>query len=271
MQFIRIDENFIRANNGESPLHTMLLFLPGLICDARIYAPQSAAFADSHVVDSYGTKDNPADSLVEMARIALARADELGAGQLDVFGHSMGGRVAMELYRLAPKRVRRLALVSTGIHPLGLNEPEKREALKKIGHDNGFEALVDSWLPPMVADANRSDPAIYPPMREMCLSMGQAVFDAQINALVTRPEVDDLLKSITCPTLVMTGELDQWAPPAQHEEIAARIANSQLVVVPGAGHMIQLEAPEAVNDAINRWLAMPASDQPNDLEERKLA
>ena len=245
----------------------MLLFLPGLICDARIYAPQSAAFTDSHVVDSYGL----ADSLVEMARIALAQADEQGADLLDVFGHSMGGRVAMELYRMAPDRVRRLALVSTGIHPLGANEPEKRETLKAIGHEQGFEALVDSWLPPMVADANRSDPAIYAPMREMSLSMGQEVFDAQIHALVTRPDVMGLLGEIACPTLVMTGELDQWAPPAQHEEIAARIANSQLVVVPGAGHMIQLEAPEAVNDAINRWLAMPASDQPNGLEERKQA
>jgi len=89
--------------------------------------------------------------------------------------------------------------------------------------------------------------------------MGQEVFDAQINALVTRPEVEELLGQIACPTLVMTGELDEWAPPAQHEGIASRIANSQLVVVPGAGHMIQLEAPEAVNEAISRWLEMPAN------------
>lgn len=232
----------------------MLIFLPGLICDASMYAPQTAHFADSHAVDSYGM----ADSLVEMARIALADADRLGADRFDLFGHSMGGRVAMEVYRMAPERVRRLALVSTGIHPLGANEPEKREALKAIGHDNGYEALVDAWLPPMVADANRADPAIYDPMRAMCMRMGQEVFDAQINALVTRPEVKSLLTDITCPTLVMTGELDAWAPPAQHEDIASHIANSQFVVVPGAGHMIQLEAPEAVNVAITRWLESPA-------------
>jgi len=233
----------------------MLLFLPGLICDASMYAPQTAAFAGSHAVDSYGM----ADSLQEMARIALADAARLGADKLEVFGHSMGGRVALELYRMAPERVSRLALVSTGVHPLGENEPANREALKQVGHDNGYEALVDQWLPPMVAEANRADPAIYQPMRDMCLGMGQEVFDAQINALVTRPEVEELLGQIACPTLVMTGELDEWAPPAQHEGIASRIANSQLVVVPGAGHMIQLEAPEAVNEAISRWLEMPAN------------
>lgn len=233
----------------------MLLFLPGLICDARIYVAQRAAFADSHAVNSYGL----ADSLAEMARIALAAADRLGAQRFDLFGHSMGGRVALEVFRLAPQRVRRIALVSTGVHPLGPNEPASRAALQALGHEQGFEALVDHWLEPMVAEANRADPAIYGPMREMCLSMGQAVFDAQIRALVTRPEVETLLPSITCPALVMTGEQDTWAPPAQHAAIAAGLANSQLVVVPGAGHMIQAEAPEAVNDAITRWLETPES------------
>jgi pimeloyl-ACP methyl ester carboxylesterase len=58
----------------------------------------------------------------------------------------------------------------------------------------------------------------------------------------------------------MTGALDQWSPPAQHEAIAAAIPNSQLVIVPGAGHMILREAPGPVNDAIARWLKMPARD-----------
>lgn len=233
----------------------MLLFLPGLICDAHIYAPQSAAFADSHVVDSYGM----VDSLVDMARIALAEADAKGADRFDLFGHSMGGRVALEVFRLAPHRVRRLALSSTGVHPVAADEPAKREALKAIGHSQGFPALVDTWLPPMVAAANRADPAIYGPLRAMSLTMNQAIFDAQIKALVTRPDVASLLPQIACATLVMTGEQDSWASPAQHEAIAAAIGPSQLVIVPGAGHMIQLEAPEAVNAAITRWRQTPAN------------
>jgi pimeloyl-ACP methyl ester carboxylesterase len=224
----------------------MLLFLPGLICDARIYAPQLAAFPESRAVDGYGL----ANTLVGMARVALAQAPE----SFDLFGHSMGGRVALEVYRLAPNRVRRLALSSTGVHSIGEGEPAKRRALQAIGHDEGFAALVGTWLPPMVAAANRSKP-IYAAMRQMCLDAGQDVFDAQINAQLTRPEQESLLAEIRCPTLVMTGELDSWSGPAQHEAIAGRIADSTLVIVPGAGHMLPLEAPETVNQAIAAWLA----------------
>ncbi len=111
----------------------------------------------------------------------------------DLFGHSMGGRVALEVFRLAPERVRRLALSSTGVHSLRPTEPANRHALQALGHEQGFEALVDTWLPPMVADANRAKPELYQPMRQMCLDAGQAVFDAQINALLTRPEQASLL------------------------------------------------------------------------------
>jgi len=230
----------------------MLLFLPGLACDARIYAPQLAAFPDSRAVDGYGT----ADTLEQMARIALQQAPE----SFDLFGHSMGGRVALEVYRLAPERVRRLALVSTGVHPLLEGEAAKRQALQAIGWNHGFDKLIDHWLPPMVAEGNRAIRSIFDPLRMMNIAAGQDVFDAQIHALVNRPEMESLLPQIACPTLVMTGELDTWSPPAQHAAIAAAIPNSELVIVPGAGHMIQLEAPGAVNQAIARWLARPARE-----------
>jgi len=234
----------------------MLLFCPGLICDPRLFDAQLAAFPQARAVEGYGL----ADSLTEMAAIALAAADDAGADRFDLFGHSMGGRIALEVYRRAPERVRRLALVSTGIHPVGAAEPAKRGALQQLGREQGFEALVDAWLPPMVAEANRASDAIYQPMRQMCLDQGQPQFDAQIKALLGRPEVVSLLPTITCPTLVMTGEQDGWAPPHQHQEIAAAIRDSELVIVPGAGHMLPAEAPEAVNAAIADWLDRPAGD-----------
>lgn len=229
----------------------MLLFLPGLICDARTYASQLAAFPDSRAIDGYGT----VDTLQGMARVALEQAPE----SFDLFGHSMGGRVALEVFRLAPQRVRRLALSSTGVHSLGANETGNRRALQALGHDEGFAALVGTWLPPMVAEANRSKP-IYGAMRQMCLDAGQATFDAQIEALLGRPEQESLLGQIRCPTLVITGERDAWSPPAQHEAIAGRIADSTLVIVEGAGHMLPLEAPDAVNQAIAAWLQSPVND-----------
>ncbi|GGD65421.1 alpha/beta fold hydrolase [Erythrobacter arachoides] len=231
----------------------MLTFLPGLACDSRMYAPQVAAFPHALVIDGYGM----ADSLVKMARAVLAAADENGAARLDLFGHSMGGRVAMEVVRMAPDRVRRLALVSTGVHPVGEGEPAKRAALQQIGYDHGFAALVDQWLPPMVAEANRDTPA-YAEMRAMSLGKGQALFDAHIKALLGRPPIAGMLPDLACPVLVMTGENDDWAPPEQHRAIADAVPDAELVIVPGAGHMVMREAPEAVNAAIASWLARPA-------------
>ena len=230
----------------------MLMLLPGLICDASIYAPQTAAFRDSRAVDGYGLRDR----LEDMARHVLEQAPE----RFDLLGHSMGARVALEGVRMAPERVRRLALVSTGIHSLRPGEVGKRFDLRRIGRERGMDALTDAWLPPMVAPANRGNSAIMDPLRAMCLRAGQAVFEAQIDALLARAEVESLLPAISCPTLVLCGSEDGWSPPAQHEAIAAAIPNSELVIVEGAGHMIQLEAPDAVNEAIARWLARPAND-----------
>ncbi|KPL69454.1 hypothetical protein SZ64_15875 [Erythrobacter sp. SG61-1L] len=230
----------------------MLILLPGLICDASIYAAQTAAFADAKAIDGYGT----ADSLEEMARVALSQCPE----RFDLFGHSMGGRVALEVFRLAPERVRRLALVSTGMHSVKPGEREKRQVLIDIGREKGVEALVDAWLPPMVAPERLEEEELMAPMRDMCIRAGTQVFEAQIAALLGRPEVESLLPTISCPTLVMTGSKDGWSGPAQHEEIAAAIPTSELVIVPGSGHMIMAEAPDAVNAAIADWLARPAND-----------
>lgn len=231
----------------------MLLLLPGLICDASMYAAQTAAFPQAKAVDGYGL----ADTLEAMARIALEQA---GEGRFDLMGHSMGGRVALEVFRLAPERVRRIALVSTGVHSLREGEREKRQVLLDIAATGNMEAVTDAWLPPMVAPHRVEDEALMASLRAMCNRAGTEVFKAQIAALLGRPEQESLLAQIDCPALVMTGALDSWSGPAQHEAIAAAISDSELVIAEGAGHMIMPEAPEAVNAALADWLSRPARD-----------
>ncbi|MEO9133242.1 MAG: alpha/beta hydrolase, partial [Sphingomonas sp.] len=72
------------------------------------------------------------------------------------------------------------------------------------------------------------------------------------------PEVESLLPQIACPVLVAVGREDRWSPPSQHEAIAALIPDARLVVIEGAGHMLPLEAPNALNHAIAGWLNQPA-------------
>ncbi|MGE5723023.1 MAG: alpha/beta fold hydrolase [Sphingomonadales bacterium] len=230
------------------PAAAPLLLLPGLMCDERIWAPQLREFAAQGAIAVPGYGD--ARSLVEMARRALAQAP----AHFSLVGHSMGARVALEVFRLAPERVERLALLDTGIHLPKPNEAEKRYALRALGVREGIGRLVDEWLPPMVHPARRSDPALMEPLRAMAIAGGVERYEAQIEALLGRPDVLPLLGTIRCPTLVGVGRQDGWSPVEQHEAIAAMIPGAELAIFEDCGHMSPVEAPRQVNAALARWL-----------------
>jgi pimeloyl-ACP methyl ester carboxylesterase len=88
---------------------------------------------------------------------------------------------------------------------------------------------------------------------DMMARSSAAVFAAQIRALLGRPDASALLPAIRCPTLVLCGQEDSWAPAVRHIDMAARISGSKLVVVPECGHMCTMERPEAVTQALLEW------------------
>lgn len=225
-----------------------LLLLPGLLCDARIWPVETLSLTRP-VIAPMGYGD--ADSIVIMAERALEGAPE----RVSIVGHSMGARVALEIVRRHPERVERLALVSTGVHLPRPGEANARHALLDLGLAEGAEALVDRWLPPMVAPHRRFDQSLMQRLRTMCVQAGVDVFAHQVKALLHRPEVERWLRDIACPTLVLVGSEDQWSPPDQHRAIAAAIPGAQLKIIEKAGHMLPQEAPEAFVEALADWLA----------------
>ena len=233
-----------------------LLLLPGLLCDARIW-PRAVLTLDRPVVAPMGYGD--AASLSDMAERVL----ETAPARFSLLGHSMGARVALEILRRVPARVERLALVSTGVHRLRQGEADSRHALLDLGLAQGAEALVDRWLPPMVAQGRRDDEGLLGPLRTMCVQAGVETYAAQIAALLHRPEVESLLPAIACPTLVLAGSEDRWSPPEQHRAIADAIPGAVLKIVDGSGHMLPAEAPDAFVAAIAYWLAMDATAFPH--------
>lgn len=230
------------------PENLPLLLVPGLICDSRVFAAQCAAFPFASALPGWG----PVDSLGAMAERLLADAPERFA----LLGHSMGARVALEVARRAPERVERLALVSTGTHPVGPGEADKRYALRDKGREYGMEALVADWLPPMIAPDNQS--ALTGPLTAMCLEQGLSAFEAQIAALLSRPVLEDFLPTLRMPVLSCTGALDLWSPPEQAKAIAQAIPGANLEIVPEAGHFLPIERPQAFNAIIARWLTQRA-------------
>jgi pimeloyl-ACP methyl ester carboxylesterase len=230
-----------------------VLLLPGLLCDHTIWQAQADGLAD--IADVSIADFSQHDDLTEMARAALAMVapDPLGR-RLDVVGHSMGGRVAFEVWRIAPERVRSLVVLDTGAHPAGPHEPASRQLLLDVCAKEGMEALAAAWLPPMVHPDRRDDPAIMAPLTAMVMRATPEVHAGQIRALLGRPDATPLLATITVPTLVIVGRQDEWSPVAQHEQITAAVAEARLEVVEHSGHMLTVEQPEAVTRLLRHWL-----------------
>jgi pimeloyl-ACP methyl ester carboxylesterase len=232
---------------------TTLMLLPGLNCDAAVWAPQMAALKNDArcVVPAWGLRD----TLTAMAEQVLAEAP---TERFSVAGHSMGGRVALEVFRLAPQRVERLALLSTGTHPLAAGEAGEKEkagrmALLQIARTQGMRAMGQQWARGMV-HRDHLDTPVFEQVLDMLARGSAEQYAAQINALLTRPDAGPLLPTMACPTLVLTGRDDAWSGPAQHEVMAAAIPNATLAIIEHCGHMCTMEQPQAVNEALAAWL-----------------
>jgi pimeloyl-ACP methyl ester carboxylesterase len=173
-------------------------------------------------------------------------------------GHSMGGRVALEVMRLAPQRVERLALLDTGTHPLPAGDEAEQEqtrrlALLAIARVQGMRAAGDKWARGMIHPENIDTP-LFESILAMLERSSPDQFGAQINALLHRPDATSLLPDIQCPTLVLCGREDVWSPPSQHAAMRDAIAGAQLCVIDCCGHMSTMEQPQAVNQALWAWL-----------------
>lgn len=226
----------------------VLCLLPGLLCDAVVWTSQVEALKDHgpiHVADLWGPS-----SFEEMAVKVLDEA----AGPLAVAGHSMGARVAMEMWRLAPERIMRLALFSTGFHASGPHEKASRQELIDLAYREGMAALAARWLPPMLHPDRLSDGALVEMLTAMVCRCTPQVFEAQQTAGLNRPDATGYLERIACPTLVLVGRQDGWSPLSRHEEMARRIPGARLEVVEDCGHMATVERPGKVSAAMLDWV-----------------
>jgi pimeloyl-ACP methyl ester carboxylesterase len=234
------------------PLH--LLLLPGLACDSAVWAHQSQHFSaktNTSVAD-YGASD----SIQAMARAALAGMPE----RFSIAAHSMGGRVAFEIYGAVPERVAGLALLDTAYRPPAAGEASERERfermeLVRIAETQGMRAMGQHWMPKIVHPDRLTDAPLIESILDMFDRKTPDIYRAQVNALLNRPDATPVLAAIRCPTLVLCGREDAWSPVAQHQDIASRIAGSKLEVIERCGHMAPMERPDEVTAALDEWFA----------------
>lgn len=224
------------------------LYVPGLLSDARVWRQVAETVGGDFAIADLSAFD----TITDMARYVLGLAE----GPVIPVGHSMGGRVSMEMARLAPERMAGLVLADTGHDALAEGEREKREAKVAQGRAD-MSAMVAAWLPPMVGASRHSDTALMSELTEMAVGCGPEVHARQIAALIGRPDAAASLGDVTCPVLLLVGDEDVWSPEPQHREIAAKVGGpAEVVVIRGAGHFLPFENPVETAAAMTRWLKM---------------
>lgn len=225
-----------------------LVLLPGMMCDARLFGPQIARFSGKRPIQlapitAHETVEALAGDVLQHAppRFALT-------------GLSMGGIVAMEVFRQAPDRVDRLALLDTNPRAeLDEVKAGREPQIEKVRTGGLLEVMRDELKPNYLADGkNRQE--VLDLCMEMALDLGPEVFERQSRALQNRPDQQETLRSVNCPALILMGEDDRLCPLDRHQQMQDLIPDSTLKIVRGAGHLPALEQPDAVNKALEDWL-----------------
>jgi len=225
------------------------------MCDATSWGAVPSGLSD--LADVQVVDHGQADSLVQMAEQVLAQAP----ARFALAGHSMGGRAALEVMRIAPERVTHLGLFDTGHLPkpagvAGEEEVRKRMALLDIARAQGVRAMAAEWVKGMVAPQRLNDRPLIDAILDMFERKSADIFERQLRALIQRPDATPVLQKLHIPTLVLCGELDAWSPPAQHQAMADCIpARPAIVSVPDCGHMAMQEQTQVVVQAMRQWLS----------------
>lgn len=238
-------------------IQTPLVLVPGLMCNAQVWQAM-LAFLPTGTKTLIADHGNAAD-LSHMAERLLAVAP----ATFSIAGHSMGGRVAMEVARMAPERVQRIALIDTAYQPRALGdagelERKRRYVLRNLALEQGVRTMARTWVNDMVHPDRLSDTALIDAIVDMFDEKTAAIFSNQIEALLNRPDASGVLRSLKIPTLLAVGRQDSWANLAQHEAMEKLAPNAVLDVIEDAGHMAPMERPQAMGASLSRWLSRVA-------------
>jgi pimeloyl-ACP methyl ester carboxylesterase len=236
-----------------------LVLVHGAAVDSRMWRPQLTGLADEFTVVAWDepgagrSSDVPADfALEDYAHRLAALIETLSLGPAHVAGLSWGGTVVLELYRHHRALVATLIMCDTYAGWKG-SLPAEEVQSRVAGLRRMLSAPADQFDPTLPGLFAGAPPAeVVPLLEEMAADVRP---ESMRTALLVMAEADqrDLLPCITVPTLLIWGELDARSPLTVASQFAEAIPDAELVVIPDAGHVSNLEQPEAFNDAVREF------------------
>ena len=215
----------------------------------RLVSLDWRGFGESDITGEVSTMDMFADDVASLM-------DTLGMQDAVICGLSMGGYAAFAFLRKYSQRVKALILADTKPEADSAEAKANRENVARLVETQGPEAVADLQVPKLLAEYTRQNRAeVEIRIRQMIVAATTQGIAAASRGMALRADSTDLLTGITCPTLVIVGEQDVLTPPDVARKYAAQIPNAQLVVIPQAGHLSNVEQPEAFIQAISSFLA----------------
>jgi pimeloyl-ACP methyl ester carboxylesterase len=263
------DEDVARVQVGEHSIAyrragsgPALLLLHGFLCDSRVWRTQLAGLAADYSVVAWdapgaGLSSDPPDPFTaeDWAWCLAGFLDAIGVERAHVVGLSWGGIIAQELYRVDPARIDRLILADTYPGWRGALPPEVcAQRLARCEQDSVLPPaeFVPRWVPEMFTPAASNDL-----LAELSAVLSE--FHPHGFRLMAKSSADTdttgLLPTIEAPTLLLWGDDDRRSPVAIAQQLHGLIPGAELTVIPEAGHVSNMEQPEAFNAAVRRFLA----------------
>ena len=225
---------------------TPLVFLPGMMCDARLFGPQLKALEGSCMtmpIHAHDTVEKLAADVLKEAPATFALA-----------GLSMGGIVAMEVIAQAPDRVAGLALMDTNPkaeHPKVADSRGPQMDRVRVGE---LKAVMRDEMKPNYLTNGPKRTEILDLCMEMANDLESEAFINQSLALMARPDQQETLQSYKQPTLILCGEDDALCPVHRHTLMKELMPHATLAILKNAGHLPTLEQPDATTATLNAWL-----------------
>jgi len=215
----------------------------------RLIVPHLRGFDD-------GPAGRSATSMNDNAGDVIDLLDALHVEQAVIAGLSMGGYVTFALLRNAASYFQGLVLADTKSQADAPEGVQARQRMQALVRDKGPDAVADEMLPKLLGESTRrQQPDLVEKVRAIILANGAETIAGALTAMMTRPDSTATLSTIKVPTLVVVGEEDTLTPPPLSVEMHKAISGSELVRIPEAGHMPNLEQPAAFNAALTTFLA----------------
>lgn len=226
-----------------------LVLIPGFMADARSFMPQIAVLGASRPIILLTT--GLADSIERI----VADAGPMLPHRFAILGHGLGGNVAIEIVRRHPQAVSRIALIATDPLPEPPSLAAEQEALLVAAKTGHMADCIGQMLPATALhDAPWRD-EVLALVQDMAATLGVEQFQRQLRVMQRRPDQQKILRKANVPTLILAGEADILVPRRRAEFLAGMMPQGCLEVIAEAGHLPQLEQPEAVTKALQTFLA----------------